>query len=79
MQVWGKGWPKINWGELQETEMHRRGCAEDRCSKKIVLSILSFQEDILGEENLTCIVLCTNLTDVMVLLPKFSQTNHTQL
>lgn len=60
MQVWRKGCPKINWGELQETEMHRRGCAKDRCSKEIVFSTLSFQEDIFGEENLTCIVLCIN-------------------
>lgn len=52
--------------------MHRRGCAKDRCSKEIVFSTLSFQEDVLGEENLTCTVLCTNRIDVMILLPKFS-------
>lgn len=60
MQVWRKGCLKINWGELQETEMHGKGCAKDRCNKAIVFSALSFQENIFGEENLTCIVLCIN-------------------
>lgn len=72
MRDWRKGCSKIGWGELQETEMHRRGCAKDRCSKEIVFSRLSFQEDIFGEENLTCIVFCTNRTDVKTQFSKFS-------
>jgi len=67
-----KGCPKINWGELQETGMHRTRCAKDRCSKETVFSRLSFQEDIFGEENLTHIVFCTNQTDVKTRFSKFS-------
>lgn len=54
------------------TELHREGCEKDRCSKEIVFSRWSFQEDVFGEENLICIVFCTNGTDVKVQISNFS-------
>lgn len=64
---------KLTGESCRRQEMHRRECAKDRCSKEIVFSRLSFQEDIFGEENLTCMVFCTNRTDVKIRSSEFSQ------
>lgn len=66
-----KGMSKNEPGRAEgDRDAQKRVCG--RCSKEIVFSRLSFQEDIFGEANLTCIVFCTNRTDVKIRFSKFS-------